>query len=479
MRPLAADQARRRFSGSQIQEMGEPTTARNLLRYLARELSALYWSQPLASCEGDPPDDGVAATIASPDVGWWELAKRNQRRAFAVRESVVHVGMVKRGDRFVPSVRMVSPAYVFAVPSPDEPRQPSLVVEARMRVVQWDNTRKARWCWDILDIRDPEAPVYMVVVAAGGDAEKVLAPAELAKRDVTAQVLGTDGPLVGEAYPFRWGEDNRPYLPYRIYHTEEAGQLWDPWCGSEAVEGTLDIAVLWTMWQHLVMRASWDQRVIIDGEVAGASATGEPGLQRRAIDMTPTKVLMVSSTPASPGAAKISSWGPAGDPYAMAGSIVDYEASTALQLGVTSGDIVKTAQPKSGLSIQLTREGVRESQREQEPQFRAADRVVLAMSAAQMRRHPERPRTDIPATCEDPDAWDVDYPGLPLSPAEKAEQADELKALEDAGVQVSEVYKVMQIKRISREAAQALIDQWQIDRREGQIRSLGASTPPR
>lgn len=479
MRPLAMDQAKRRFSGSQIHEMGEPVTSRNLLRYLAKELSALYWSAPLVSCEGDPDEDGVAATVASPDVGWWELAKRNQRRAFAVRESVVAVGMVQRGDRFVPNVRMVSPAYVFAIPSPDEPRQPSLIVEARMRVVTWDNSTKARWCWDVLDIRDPEAPVYMVVVAAEGSVDKALDPGELAKRDVTAQVLGTDGPMVGADYPFRWGDQNTPYIPYRIYHTEETGQLWDPWCGSEAVEGTLDIAVLWTMWQHLVLRASWDQRVIIDGEVAGASAVGDPGLQRRAIDMSPTRILMIASNPASPGAAKIGSWGPAGDPYAMAGSIVDYEASTALQLGVSSGDIVKTAQPKSGLSIQLTREGVRESQREQEPQFLASDRVVLAMCAAQMRRHPDAPRADIPAECEHPESWAIEYPGLPLSPSERAAKADELAALEAAGVVPSEVWKVQQIMRVSPDRARAMIEQWQADKREEQMRSLGAGIPPR
>lgn len=459
-RRLAGEQMERRYVGAQLAEMGEPVASRNLARYLIHELSALYWQPPgWSSSEVDSPEfaDWVNASK------WWRLAQRNQRRALSLRESMVRLSVSPSTKAL--QVRLVRGDFYYAEAHPDDPTRPVLVIECRDRVVTWESQTKRRPCWDVLDLRDPNNPVYRVSLA-NSESDIGAALKKAAEQDVSDQVLGEEfqGGAVGEKYPYRFRAEGdgpgRPFLPYVLYHAEHTGELHDPHHQQEAYEGTLDQSTLWTFWHHGVMRASWEQRVIIDGMVAGLSVQGEGETQRAYIQTSPTSVLNVKSD--GNRQARIDKWGPSTDPYNLGGAIAEYEQHTGTYLGVGPGDFQASKGAQSGLSIALKRTAIRERQRAVEDQFRDGDQELLAKAAALWRTL----GNEIAAEAEDPEQWSLSYPGLPLSQEEREQIAAETERLVAMGAKPSRLYVLQRALRISRDEALDLLRQWAEDARE-------------
>ena len=351
-------------------------------------------------------DDGAQPLFAAVSAsGLWPLMRRVQRDTLGLREMAVRIS-TSDDDALI--YRPVFPDLLVAEPDPERPDRPLLIREMRQR----EHNGKLRWAWDELDIRDPKSPTYRVILNDG------------AKTDITQAQLG--GSFSGESYPYRLA-DGTPFLPYVLYHAEATGRLWDVYSTRELVEGTLNVAVFYSLLSHVLRAASWPQKYAVNVRVPGTSFLDEDsdGHGRQGITTDPATVLMLE---AEPGAnAVIGQWQASADPAAMIEVIAKYERRLASFAGINSADQIRMdGDPRSGYAVTVSREAQREVQRRYEVQARAGDIELLEKSAAILN---ERTDSAYPET-----GYDISYHGIPLSLEERRMQRDELLQLLDAGL---------------------------------------------
>ena len=391
---------------------GEPDLSSNVFRSSVSALAVLYDRTPTVSHD-TPAAAGLVQLVQS--AGLWSLLQRVQRDALGMREMLVRVDARERPGGAVELIyRPVFPDLVLAVPNPEAPSEALEVREARIRTNT--QTSKARWTWDVWDIR--------------GDARHCILDAEFgsAGADISHEYGLPEGGLTGDAYPCR-REDGTPVIPYAMYHAAQTGALWDAYELTELVEGSLTCAVLWTFFGHCIRNASWPQRYLVNVD-AGADVEGDTdGTQRRTMVVDPAVVLQLRSGSGDNASQPlVGQWQPGADPEAMQEAVALYERRVAAYAGISPADVQRVAgDPRSGQAIALNHEAQREAQRRYEPVFRPSDERLLAISAvvanakAQRRLYPE-------------DGYRVAYQALPLSPTEQQSERDEISGLIDLGL---------------------------------------------
>jgi hypothetical protein len=326
-----------------------------------------------------------------------------QRDTLAFREMLIRVSASPAGEL---TYRPVFPDLVEAWSDPSTPGVPYRVREA---------VASPRYGWEIHDL-DLSGPSYRVTSRDG--------------QDITEAVLG--GNFDGAAYPYRLA-DGTPILPYTLYHAAETGCLWDAYTMREVVEGSLMLGVYLTFYGHILRHASWPQRYIVGASPMGAEVVdgdgGESAVARREVTADPAVVIEMAPDPNFSGQPIIGQWTTSADPEAVLRSIAMYERRVLTLAGVTAPDVTRTdSDIRSGYSLAVSRESIREAQRAFEPQFRRGDLSTLALSAALLNR---ATGSSYP---ESPDAYRIAYRGLPRSPQEMAAQLADLTARQAAGM---------------------------------------------
>lgn len=411
------------------QAWGPGDTTKNNFKSTVQQLATLYDQR--GSVTSASPEAAKLMEELLTGAGWWELAIRHHLKVVGLRESLVRVS-VRGGTENDPArlqVRLVEPDLVHAEAPFDDPDVPHLVVEWLAREFDTpEGTTELRWTRDVLDIRDPEAPTYRVFDAAG-------------KEDLTEKFLGTGG-----EWPERWKDSaGRPVLPYVLYHAVRTGQLWDEREGMELVTGSLNIAVLWTYWNHIVRDCSHPQRVLGNARPAGGG------------QMVRVDAHEVPSVPEDPAAMLLfeairegapltfHQFQPGGDPEALGRAIRDYAADLAVDYGINASDIERThGNAQSGFAVQLSNIGVRRAQLQYTPGAARGDSQLFRAVACQYNRATD---SSLPE-----DGWGAAYRGLQLQPEERKQLLEELQVLLGLGL-ISKVDMWMQLEGCTREQA--------------------------
>lgn len=374
---------------------GVPDLSANPFRAICAQVSVTYDRAPMV-CHSDAAAETTMRDLLE-GAGWSQLMARIQRDTLGLREMLLRVDL-QDGELLL---RPVYPDMVQAVADPDRPDMPAAIRELRLRT----HEGKQVWAWDVLDVRDPAAPVYQVMLAessAGGDP------------DISESVLGVEGGLVGEAYPYRDAK-GRPILPYVLYHAHRTGTLWDPWEGAEVVDGTLNVAVMWSFFAHCVRNASWPQRYAIGVEVPQGEQVGGTTTARHEVVADAATILLLARSSDHDGQPMVGQFQPGADPEVLAGAVSAYERRLAAYAGLSASDIQRVSgDPRSGYALAISREGQREAARRIEPQFRRGDLQLLRVVAALYGQA-------LPES-----GWTIRYESVPPSSDELAQTRDQL-----------------------------------------------------
>ena len=398
---------------------GPLSLALNPFKNITGELSVLYTQSPTI-LHDKVEDPGIARALEIS--GLWQMMQRVQVYALGLNECFVRPHVDERG-RF--SFRIVTPDFVRAYATMDDPRNPVALLEYRLRRLPGGDYG---WTVDRFDLSDPERPVY--AVHAAEDDGKI-------GEDLSAHYLKTEqnptGAFVGDAYPFR-RTSGRPFIPYQLYHASGGGQhLFSPYEGQELVEGSLDLSVLHQMVVHTFRDASWPQRYVVNLEPAGISVVETTNGARAETVTDPASLLQLQSPPDGDtmGQPMIGQFQAGGDPGKMEETLTNMVGRLGADSGVAPSDVQRLGgTARSGVAISLTNQGKRKAQRKYASVFRAADERLVGICAAMSNR----------ATGAQDGARYVEggyrvlYHELPLSPEERKARREDAIEMLNAGL---------------------------------------------
>lgn len=378
---------------SRLKQWGPPNQALNLFKSLVKQLACLYDEEPaVRNPDFDEESEGFLMRL-----NLWPRMQHHSELVIGLRESAIRIEHTTETTEGI-NLRMVPSTMIEVECAPHAPTTPWLIREARYRVVGG----APEWCWDVFDIRNPEAPSYTIVTMERG-------------LPVTEQVLGAEE--AAKPYPWISPLTSKPFLPWVVYHAADRGTMWDYREWSELVHGTYLLATLWTFWTHALKEASWEQKYAIDLMLQGLQTKGKDAAIRSKVSVDATSMLMFKSkadADGRPTGGQVGAIGAAVDPLKMAEAILLFQQVVATHLGVAPSDIVTTAaNEKSGIAISLTRSGLRRMQRRYKPLFKAGDEELLSKIAWVHSLFGDRALPTLPL-----DGYTVNYPALPLSPEE-------------------------------------------------------------
>ena len=406
------NKAREFFPPSTVERFGNLDVSRNLFATITKQLAVQYDQSPKVSHPDADVDDFVSQIRLD---GIWAIAARNARNTIGLREGLVRVDFVPgRGELLY---RSVPADMVYAEADPDNPDEPALIIEARVREIDQGDGKGARavWTWDYLDVRQGHEPSFKVLLPGSG------AKLETAK-DISEAVLG--GTFTGSDYPYI--VDGEPRLPYAFFHAVRTGRLWNSWEGSEQIESTLLIACLWSFWGYLCRDACFSQRYGIGIQLGGGQIRGSGKSTRREAHLEPTSIARCTDDGA-PGSGRLGQFGAAVDPERMQLAIDSFEQRTLAHAGLSPDDFQRTGGgAESGYALSLKRETVRRLQKASEAQFERGDKDLLALSAALLNTNTG---TNYPES-----GYSIRYMAIPPTPAERQARAAEIRTKYEVGL---------------------------------------------
>lgn len=372
------DAVRRAVGSERQQAWGMVDLSANPYLSLWEQAARLYAAPPIVA-------GGGSAAEAAASAGLWSLMQRVQRDTLGLREMGLRIEVVDGRPVFTP----IFPDLIEAEADASDPSQPVVLTETR-----WQGGRWVRVTWDA------RSAMHYATEQDGSDASE--------------EILG--GRFDGSAYPC-W-DGTRPMVPVTIYHAAETSRLWDPWTGCEIVEGSLTLGVLLTFFGHAVKNAAWAQRYAVGVDVIGLGVEGDASGPRTQVEADPATVLMLA---AQDGAQpQIGQWSPPIDPMTLISAIRAYEErlveSAGLRLDVTR----QNSDIRSGYSLAVARDAIRESQASYAPVFARADARTLRIVGALLG--------------EELGEVEVIYQGLPQSSGERKAAIDEVVTLRGAGL---------------------------------------------
>lgn len=411
---------------------GHPDLSVTPFRSIARELSALYLTAPEVHHDAGP--ERIAPLVDALDaVSHWATMPRYQANVIGCREYLLRVSYAD--GRLL--MRPVAPDMVVAEAHTDRPDTPVSIRELRLR--RHPVSGSWAWTWDVLDISDPEAPVYEIREAGP------TGPAE----DWTTHYLG--GVYSGDAYPYRRG-DGTPVLPYTLYHAELTGdRLWDAWQGMETVEGSLNLAVLGTFGLHIARNASWPQRYAVNAAPVGAGAIDTDGPRRVEVITDPATLLVLETISQERDLQpQVGQWEAGADLESFLRAVDQYATRLALDAGVPPSDIQRLGgTARSGYAIALSNDGKRIAQRKFAPAFRRSDQDFLSLAAVMLNRFAG---ASLPE-----EGYTVVYQEIPLSPQElEAKRAHVLELLDRGMMSPIDAYRAFRPGLTPEQARQEL-----------------------
>lgn len=410
---------------------GIPEVSRNPFRSLSTQVGgALYRESPTVV-----GDQALANLVQQ--AGLWPLMQRVSTDLVGLREALIRVDWSERGGLLF---RPLAPDQVVVRAVPEAPDQPAAVEELQIR--SHPETGKDVWCWEVLDITSLDRPIHQIL---SGDR----------KQDWTVEILG--GPKSGAQYQYR-DSTGQPYLPVVMYHASRTGRLWDSWYGMECVLGSLTIGVLLTFWVHGVKDGSFATVLLVGGTIRGIEITSPGATRTQVISAEPGSIIEVAPMEEGlqPSTVQLQ---PGFDPETLMRAIGMFEGGLAEYAGVSPADLVRTgADPRSGASLSISREGLRSAQASIEPQLRRGDIELLRVAAKVL--------NGATGSTYAESGYSIAYPSLPLSSDEIRGQREDLVAKVGLGLMskvdaylrlhpgLTREQAVIELQRIARENAQ-------------------------
>jgi hypothetical protein len=389
-RDLLAEHGQRQLGPLRARLVGEWDTSANLFSSVLEQTSTMYREVPEQQGEDKASVDLLRRSFD--EGGWWEMAADHQRYVKGINESLVYVGW--DDEMAHPTFEIVTPDQCTIDHAPSNKRRPMTIWRAQQRPVPGSVTQELAWFWDRWSI-------------AGGVGSYQVWSSDR-KRDMTTSFFD---PALWEGPKYRYRDElGRPVLPFVLYHGRGGSQLWTPFQRAEVVFGTLQVGVLWTAANHGMLRASWDQRVLLNGRVRGG-ATQEVGQRTiRKLTPDPTFILEVESTGGE--SASIGAWGASIDIEKAEAFCRKYEARLAVHFGLSPADVqIESFNPSSGASITVSRKGVRE--------IAVRDRLFFAKGDALLAEVVAAVNRGWGRACS-ARTYRLRYPGVELTPEERA-----------------------------------------------------------
>lgn len=369
-------------------------TGANSLASVTEGAAALYDLPPRVQHEAADP---VVLDRIALDAALWPTMARVQAETLAIREALVRVQVMPTPTGPRAAYTPVRVDLTEMVPDPARPTQPCAVTEYVEHEGGW-----VRETWSCVPGQEP---FHVFLSDTGADVSHAFGLPEGGQR--------------GPAYPY-WRGDRTPILPYVLYHASSTGRLLDPYYHSEIVHGTLRVSVLWSLWVHGALKASWPQRWVANGSIAGLAR--RDGEQPR-VSADPAIVVELVGDPSSGGAVQAGQWSLSVDTEALARAVGLYEARLAQYAGIDALELQRSsADPRSGYAMAVSLAGKRAAQRRYSPVFALSDGMLLDLTAALVNA------TTGYATLPDR-GWQVEHVGLPPSPEERKADREEVLAL--------------------------------------------------
>lgn len=377
--------------------------SRNPFGSLSRQIGGVLYASP-PNPRTIPGGEGLLQSVEA--TGYWQLMQRVSTDLVGLRENMTRADWTPRNGLVH---RTVDPELCHVRSLPEAPDIPVAIEEIQIRTDP--ATGKPAWCWEVLDVTDLDQPVQKILSADRA-------------RDWTVDLL--KGPKSGEHYQYR-GADERPFIPVEMYHAEKTGKLWDSYYGIEAVLGTITVGVLCTFWVHGVKDGSFATVLLAGGRVVGLEITSPGGARTQVISAEPGSIIEIAPAPEYDGQISAIQLKPGFDPEVLMRAIGMFEAGLAEYAGVSAADLIRTgADPRSGASLSISREGLRNAQARFEPQLRRGDLNMLSISAKVLNR---ATGSKFPET-----GYSISYPSLPLSSDEVKSQREDILAKVGAGL---------------------------------------------
>jgi hypothetical protein len=370
--------------GERAGKWGRPDLTANPYLSLWDQASMLYAVEP-ETLHADAAGQELLARIA--EDGLWPLMRRVERDTRALNETAMRVDIVDHHLVFRP----IAPDHAEATATR---RQPGVPITFR----QWHLDSVYGW-------------VRIEAGIDGGAYFTASAEVDGQDRDVSQDILG--GAYTGDAYPYR-DQAGTAVLPFELRHSTETASLWDPYTFAEVYYGSLKLGVYLTMFGHVLLRASWPQRYAVGVLIEGADIEGG-GSPTKQLDMDPAMLLQMSVREGSQP--MVGQWAAGGDPEIILRAILSYERRLLRMAGLDAPDVSRgSASVSSGYSLAVSRESVREKQRQSTPTFRRADLRLIRLCAVML--------NSIEGTSYPEDGYQIRYRGLPPSIAEDRAKLD-------------------------------------------------------
>jgi len=288
--------------------------------------------------------------------------QRVQQMVLGLRETVVRVEVIPHTRGVQPDTpglvyRCVTPDNVYCEVDPDQPDIPVYYREYRIRLNPITNEQE--WVCDVIDIRNMNEPMFGMFLANKDGS---------LGEDVSELYMGHPTHR-GADFPFR-NALGQPFLPLTVYHAEKTGELWNFLDGNTLVYGSLNSAVLYTMFLHCVRDNAWAQKYMLGASVAGLNAMDQDLVSRRAaVSTDPSSILILQSDPDTTGQPLVGTFSPPIKPDELLESVAKYELRVAVSSGIAPESLTRqNADPRSGYALSIDRAGQREAQRNT-PQF--------------------------------------------------------------------------------------------------------------
>lgn len=383
---LASERVCRRLGVTRGDALGDADLSSNTFAATMAALAVLYSDKPEISNSVDPSCAEDMATFCE-RAGLWPRMQRFQRDTLALREHLMAVDVAKVGSTrnylrdYVPRFRPVFADLTELAPKEDDPERPCRVIEYRRRMLGGSR----RWTKEIWGIDG----VPMHLVSDGN-------------MDVSDQFGLAKGGAVGNAYPTKYRRtDGTPVLPYVLYHGALTGCLLDSFYGIELVEGTLEVAVDWTYFHHVLRNAAF-------GKIIGIGCSPEIHRQENGRNISlsdPTVFHRFTKDEGFDGQPTVTMLAQSVDPTQVAEAVSVYERKLATFAGIDPSEFQKTTDPRSGYAIALSTEGKRQAALRYAPVFGYGDAELLALTAIVLNR-------TIGADVFPEDGWAVQYAGI-------------------------------------------------------------------
>lgn len=393
------------FSADRRSAQGIVELSRNPFRSLATQVGGALYAQPPA-VRGPMGAEGLVQAVEQ--AGYWQIQQRQSTDLVGIREAFTRIDWSERGGLLY---RPVPAEFLCIRAVPEAPDVPAFVEELQQRA--HPDTGQMCWCWETLDITDLDHPVHVVMSADR-------------KEDWTAECIPTSGS--GDKFQYRdTANGGRPFIPGVLYHAERTGKVWDAYYGLEAVLGTITVGVLLTFWVHGVKDGSFATVLLAGGRISGLEVRSPSGTRTQVISAEPGSIIEIAPIEGYEGQVQVVQLQPGFSPDTLMAAISGFEGGLAEYAGVSAADLVRTgADPRSGVSLSVSREGLRRAQARFEPQLRRGDLDILATSAKVLNR---ATGTRYPES-----GYSITYPALPLSSDEVRNLREDLLAKINVGL---------------------------------------------